>query len=60
MDGQFAEGWYKHPQLGLLKIFMDKTKSWVYQCYTSNGAKPLSKEKDLDQWTWVLCEAEEQ
>ncbi|OGR07696.1 MAG: hypothetical protein A2511_00640 [Deltaproteobacteria bacterium RIFOXYD12_FULL_50_9] len=58
MDGSFQEGWYKHPTLGLIKIFQ-KNYTWVYMCYASNGQKPLSKDRPLDQWTWALSEPEE-
>lgn len=55
MDGQFKEGWYNHPNLGLIKI-SEKGSSWVYRCYTRNGQKPVSKERALDTWTWALSE----
>jgi hypothetical protein len=55
MDGTFKDGMYSHPNLGLIKIF-SKDGNWVYQCYTSNGQKPLSSPKPLDQWTWVMSE----
>ncbi len=48
MDGQIREGWYNHPQLGLIKVFTDKYGSWVYQCYMKSGARPCQK-KNL--WT---------
>ncbi len=57
MDGSYAEGWYKHPNHGLIKIFLKDGREWVYQCYTTNGDKPLSKDRPLDSWTWALSEA---
>ena len=57
MDGSFAEGWYNHPNLGLIKIFLKEGRDWVYQCYTKNGEKPLSKDRPLDSWTWALSES---
>lgn len=59
MDGSFEDGWYKHPTLGLIKIFQ-KNNSWVYQCYTTSGEKPLSKDRPLDQWTWALSEPQKE
>ena len=55
MDGNFRECWMEHPSLGLIKVFQDDL-DWVYQCYTRNGQKPVSKEKPLDSWTWALAE----
>ncbi|OGQ98437.1 MAG: hypothetical protein A2505_06425 [Deltaproteobacteria bacterium RIFOXYD12_FULL_55_16] len=55
MDGPHIEGWYEHPNLGLIRIFL-KGSSWVFQCYTHNGQKALSKERPLDIWTWALSE----
>ncbi|MFH7319168.1 hypothetical protein ACHHRT_01005 [Desulfurivibrio sp. D14AmB] len=55
MEGSFREGWFKHPTLGLIRIFI-KGPDWVYVCYTSNGEKALSKERPLDSWTWALSE----
>ena len=55
MDGSYKDGMYTHPSLGLIKIFIDDGE-WVYQCYTSNGAKPVSNPKPLDQWTWAMSE----
>lgn len=55
MHGEFQEGWYNHPTLGVIKIFRNGD-SWVYQCYTNNKKKVLSKERPLDPWTWALCE----
>ena len=55
MDGQFKPGWYIHPNLALIKIFQ-KGPRWVYQCYTKNGQKAVSKERELDTWTWALSE----
>jgi hypothetical protein len=57
MDGPFRDGMYSHPSLGLIKIFT-KNDTWVYQCYTSSGTKPLSTPKPLDQWTWAMSEEE--
>ncbi len=59
MDGQIEAGWYIHPQLGLIKIYTDETNSWNYRCYSDSGARALSKERPLDQWTWALCEEKE-
>lgn len=56
MHGEFQEGWYEHPTLGIIKIFRNND-SWVYQCYTTNQKKALSKERTLDPWTWALCES---
>lgn len=55
MDGRYKDGWYTHPNLGLIRIFL-KDYDWFYQCYTQNGSKPLSKERALDSWTWALSE----
>jgi hypothetical protein len=55
MDGTFKEGWYTHPSLGLIRIFVSGPE-WVYVCYTKNGMKALSKERALDSWTWALSE----
>ena len=57
MEGGYQEGWYVHPSLGLIKII--HAKEWVYRCYTDSGAKPLSKERPLDPWTWALSEPKE-
>lgn len=57
MEGQIIDGWYRHPKLGLIKIFENiNKKAWVYQCYSDSGARALSLEKPLDAWTWALCE----
>lgn len=55
MDGQITAGWYRHPKLGLIKIFESKN-AWAYQCFSDSGARALSKEKSMDAWTWALCE----
>lgn len=55
MDGSYKEGWYSHPSLGLIKIFLS-SQNWVFQCYTQNGQKALSRERPLDGWTWALSE----
>ena len=55
MDGPFQAGWYDHPQYGVIKIF-ENEKEWVYVCYTSSGAKKVSRQKSLDSWTWVASE----
>lgn len=55
MDGQYIPGWYIHPNLGLIKIYQ-RDATWVYQCYTKSGSKPVSRERPLDQWTWALSE----
>ena len=55
MEGQMREGWFKHPNLGLIKI-LQKANNWYYQCYNQKGTKALSKERPLDQWTWALSE----
>ena len=55
MEGNYHSGWFKHPTLDLIKIF-DSNNEWVYQCYTKNGKKPVSKEKTIDSWTWTLAE----
>jgi len=56
MEGTITAGWFTHPSLGTIKIFRSSTNQWVYQCYSQNGSKALSKERELDQWTWVMCE----
>jgi len=58
MDGKFQDGWYQHPQLELIRIFQSGD-SWVYQCYSKNGSRALSKERDLDAWTWALSQPTE-
>lgn len=55
MEGSYREGWFIHPNLGLIRIFI-KGPDWVYVCYTRNGEKALSKERPLDSWTWALSE----
>ena len=57
MDGNYSEGWYRHPQLGLIKVFENEEKGqWVYQCFSDSGARALSLEKPIDGWTWALAE----
>ena len=56
MEGQMNSGWYKHPQLGLIKIYSNDRHEWVYICYSDSGTRVLSKEKPMDSWTWALCE----
>lgn len=56
MDGQIIPGWYRHPKLGLIKVFESNARGWVYQCYSESGTRALSMEKSLDTWTWALCE----
>lgn len=56
MDGQIIAGWYRHPKLGLIKIFERNNRAWVYQCYSDSGARALSMEKSMDAWTWALCD----
>lgn len=56
MEGNYRAGWFNHPTLDLIKVFMSN-RDWVYQCYTKNGQKAVSKEKTLDPWTWALAEA---
>jgi hypothetical protein len=60
MDGPIAKGWFRHPQLGLINIYKDPKGGWVYRCYSDNGSRVLSKERALDQWTWTLCQPEEE
>lgn len=60
MDGTYEAGWFTHPNLGLIKIFLDKNAKWVYQCYAQMGHKPLSAERPLDQWTWALSERKQE
>lgn len=55
MDGPFKEGFYNHPKLGVIRIFQ-KEGGWVYQCYTQNGQKAVSRERSIDTWTWALSE----
>lgn len=56
MDGQITAGWYRHPKLGLIKVFENDKRAWVYQCYSESGTRALSKEKSVDNWTWALCD----
>jgi hypothetical protein len=56
MDGSYTEGWYNHPNLGLIKIYVSGSQVWVFQCYTKSAQKALSKERPLDGWTWALSE----
>ncbi|MBW1792479.1 MAG: hypothetical protein JRJ14_09545 [Deltaproteobacteria bacterium] len=56
MEGPVKEGFYTHPNSGVIKIFQKENGSWVYQCYTQSGQKAISREKSLDTWTWALCE----
>ena len=58
MDGTMTEGWYRHPQLGLIRVLTNSNQEWVYICYSDSGSRVLSKEKPLDSWTWALCETE--
>ncbi len=55
MDGPVTEGWYQHPQWGLIEVFKKKGR-WVYVCYTSDGSKALSRPRDMDPWIWALSE----
>ncbi|MCK5232840.1 MAG: hypothetical protein KAR13_21380 [Desulfobulbaceae bacterium] len=55
MEGNYSAGWFNHPSLDLIKVFVSN-QDWVYQCYTKNGQKAVSKEKTLDAWTWALAE----
>ena len=59
MEGPFQSGWYYHNSLGLIKISQTNNGNWVYQCFKSNGSKPISNKKSLDQWTWAMSEAKE-
>lgn len=56
MDGQIIPGWFRHPKLGLIKVFANENQEWVYQCFSDSGTRALSKEKTVDSWTWALCE----
>ena len=56
MEGPVKEGLYNHPSQGVIKIFHKENESWVFQCYTKNGQKAISREKSLDTWTWALSE----
>ncbi|MFH1019257.1 MAG: hypothetical protein V1782_01395 [Pseudomonadota bacterium] len=56
MDGTYSEGWFTHPNHGLIRVF-NKGGEWVYQCYSQSGQKALSKERPLDSWTWALSDA---
>ncbi len=61
MEGGFKEGWYSHQSMGLIKVFQNRNDAWVYQCYTTNGTKALSRERPMDSWIWALSqEAPEQ
>lgn len=55
MEGKFSEGWYQHPTMGLIRVYVNGG-DWVYVCYTRNGQKPLSKERKMDSWSWALSE----
>jgi len=55
MDGQINPGFYRHPKLGLIKVFANEKQDWVYQCYSDSGSRALSTEKLIDNWTWALC-----
>lgn len=55
MDGVYEAGWYIHPSLGLIRIFLERDQ-WFYQCFAEKGHKPLSKARSLDQWTWALSQ----
>ena len=57
MDGQVTTGWYRHPKLGLIKIFVNEKREWVYQCFSESRARALSREKEMDNWTWALCKS---
>ena len=59
MEGGYQEGWYVHPNLGLIKVIFSN-KKWVFRCYTDSGSKPLSKERPLDPWTWALSEPQKE
>ena len=59
MEGSIIDGWYIHPSLGIIKIYRSKINVWVYQCYSKDGSRALSKERPIDQWTWVMCEKRE-
>ncbi len=56
MDGAYSEGWFQHPNFGLLKIHKNSGQTWVYECYTTSGSKAVSKERPLDLWIWTLCQ----
>ncbi|MBA3013737.1 MAG: hypothetical protein FP815_02160 [Desulfobulbaceae bacterium] len=56
MDGQISAGWYRHPKLGLIKIYQNNKQAWAYQCFSDSGTRALSREKSLDTWTWALCD----
>ncbi len=53
MDGAMEAGWFMHPKNDLIKVFLSGDQ-WVYQCYSSNGKRVLSKERPMDSWTWAL------
>ena len=55
MEGKIIAGWYQHPKLGLTKIFENDQQMWVYQCFSDSGQRALSREKEIDSWTWALC-----
>ena len=56
MEGPVKEGFYNHPNNGVIRIFQKENGNWVYQCYTQNAQKAISREKSLDNWTWALSE----
>ena len=55
MDGQVKPGWYRHPNLGLIQVYVNVNQEWVYRCYSESGTRALSTEKPIDTWTWALC-----
>lgn len=55
MDGTYEQGWYTHPNEGLIRV-SQKDGEWVYRCYSVNGQRALSKERPLDSWTWALSQ----
>lgn len=56
MDGAIRKGFYRHPQLGLIRI-SERNGTWVYYCYSSDGSRLLSvKPKKLDNWLWAMSE----
>jgi len=53
MEGPYAVGWYRHPSLGLIRVFVEKGV-WLYRCYSESGDRVLSRDKTLDSWTWAF------
>lgn len=56
MDGSIREGFYRHPQQGLIRI-SEKDGAWVFHCFSADGSRQLTmKGKKVDNWLWALSE----